>query len=178
MFASVKTSASAQRPTAAFTLVEVMMAGMILTVGFIGMIQAVTVCSGMMDQARRQTLAAQILNNEIEQLRLKSWPEIQALGNAAKTEINQVNYPSSLFLDTIENSGATYSLIRDVSYIDPGTNANTATDTGLREVTFTVTWDVATSRRDSGGNPVKFTYTRMISTYFGKYGLNLSYQRS
>ena len=56
-----------------------MMAAIILTVGFMGLIQAVTICSGMMDQARRQTLAAQILDDEIERLRFKSWAQIQTL---------------------------------------------------------------------------------------------------
>lgn len=155
-----------------------MMAAIILTVGFMGLIQAVTICSGMMDQARRQTLAAQILNDEIEQLRLRSWSDIQSLINVPKTEINVTNYPSSLFLSAIQTSGAIYSLTTTVSYIDPATNTDTAIDTGLREVIFTVTWEVTTSRRDSGGGPLKFTYTRKNSAYFAKYGLNLSYQRS
>ena len=155
-----------------------MMAAIILTVGFMGLIQAVTICSGMMDQARRQTLAAQILNDEIEQLRLRSWSDIQTLISVPKTEINVTNYPSSLFLSAIQTSGAIYSLTTTVSYIDPATNTDTAIDTGLREVIFTVTWEVTTSRRDSGGGPLKFTYTRKNSAYFAKYGLNLSYQRS
>ena len=47
------------------------MAAAILTVGFMGLVEAVTMCSGMMDEARRQTLATQILNSEIEKMRFE-----------------------------------------------------------------------------------------------------------
>src|SRR5512140_1701005 len=56
-----------------FTLIEVMMAATILVVGFIGMIQAVSLTCRMMDHARRQILATQIVNHEIEKLRLVGW---------------------------------------------------------------------------------------------------------
>ena len=62
-----------------FTLVEVMMASLILVVGFIGLIEAVTLASNTMDHARRQTLATQIVNHEIEKLRFSSWTTISAL---------------------------------------------------------------------------------------------------
>ena len=146
------------------------MAAIILTVGFMGLIQAVTICSGMMDQARRQALAAQILDHEIERLRFKSWAQIQTLTPPATIDPQ--------FDQAVAASGASYTLSSSASYIDPGTNANTATDTGLREITFVLTWVVKTSRRDGSGNPVTFTYTRVNSAYFGKYGLNLTYQRS
>ena len=149
------------------------MAAIILTVGFMGLIQAVTICSGMMDQARRETLAAQILDHEIENLRLESWTDIQNL-----TATSPAPSIDGQFDDAIKASGATYTLLRSVSNIDPSTNTNTAVDTGLREVTFTLTWIVKTSRRDGSGSPVSFTYTRINSAYFGKNGLNLTYQRS
>ena len=189
-----------------------MMAAIILTVGFMGLIQAVTICSGMMDQARRQTLAAQILNNEIEQLRLQPWTTITGLATAsAAVGIDRQFWPawlgtasyatgsvvsynggyyrcimasageppsdpshwtpatSSQSTDILVFSGAIYSMTRATEDIQAGS---------LREVTFTVTWVVTSSRRDSGNNPVKFTYSRSNSAWYGKYGLNLSYQRS
>lgn len=148
----------------AFTLVEVMMASLILVVGFMGMIQAVTVTSGMMDHARRQTLAAQIISHEIEKLRLDSWSNISTLA-AGPTTISPID---SQFTAAIAASGATFSLSRSAATVD----------TNLREVTFTVTWVVTTSRLDGGGSLLTFTYTRVGSAYYGKYGLNLSFQRS
>ena len=67
---------------AGFTLIEVGMAALILVVGFIGMIRAMTFTAGLMDHARRQTIAAQILTHEIEQLRLENWATITALPTA------------------------------------------------------------------------------------------------
>jgi Tfp pilus assembly protein PilV len=62
-----------RQPIAAFTIVEVMMAATILVVGLMGLIQAVTVGSEMLATARRQTLAAQILDHHLEQLRFEDW---------------------------------------------------------------------------------------------------------
>ncbi len=144
------------------------MASLILVVGFIGMIEAVGLGSNMMDAARRQTLAAQILNHEIEKLRLSSWTN-------GSTGINDLAAgPTTITIDSqfttaIAATGATYSLSRSVSDVVSGS---------LREVTFTVTWVVTTSRLDTGGALLTFTYTRINSAYYGKYGLNQSYQRS
>ena len=143
-----------------------MMASVMLVVGFIGMIEAVTISARMMDSARRQTLAGEILNHEMEKLRLYSWTQIQNLTASSPTPTID-----SQFNTAIASSGATFTLTRAVA--DPTTD--------LREVTYTVTWVVATSRRDSlstFGNQLSFTYARVSVAYFSKYGLNLTYQRS
>ena len=141
------------------------MAATILVVGFIGMIEAMAVGSRMMDAARRQTLADQIISHEIEKLRFASWSTI--------TGLPTINTPVTIdtqFTSAIAASGATFTLSRTLTSPDPATN--------LREVNFTVTWVVRTSRHNLGGALLTFTYTRSNSAYFGKYGLNLTYQRS
>jgi hypothetical protein len=194
------------------------MASTILVVGFIGLIEAITVASTMMDHARRQTFATQILNHEIEDLRMQSWdvsgssndivglptastamaidPQLWPawsgsasyvadsvvayngawyrciLAHASQTPPNATYWTSvttAATTDIVTFSGANYSLGRTVTSPDPVTN--------IREVNFTVTWVVTTSRRDGSNNPLTFTYTRNNSAWFGKYGLNLSYQR-
>ncbi|HVT73450.1 MAG TPA: prepilin-type N-terminal cleavage/methylation domain-containing protein [Lacunisphaera sp.] len=200
-----------------FTLVEVMMAALILVVGFIGMIEAVTLASGMMDHARRQTLANQILNHEIEALRLQSWTNIAALPTSS-TSLGATYASGTTYYvgDTCTYNGAWYRCIQQgagqtpaagsaywvvdtppysnafttstsgialgATYTLTRTVANLTTDgagnTNMREITFTVQWVVATSRRDSSNNPLTFTYRRVNTAYFGKYGLNLTYQRS
>ena len=77
---------------------------------------------------------------------------------------------SGLTTDIVSVSGATYTLARTLTSPDPVTN--------IRQVNFTVTWVVKTSRRNALGNLLTFTYTLSNSAWFGKYGLNLSYQRS
>lgn len=160
----------------AFTIVEVMLAATILVVAFIGMIEATVIGSGMMDHARRQTLAAQILNHETEKLRLLPW-DVTA---AAPNELCINDLPSgsptptaitidSRFTPSITASGATYTLARTTADVLSGS---------LKEVSFTVTWVVNTSRRTGSSTLLSFTYTRTATAYYGKYGLNLSTQRS
>ncbi len=139
------------------------MAAVMLVVAFVGMIQAITIGSEMQATARRQTLAAQIINHEIEKLRFSSWTQIQALTSTSLTVINSTNNAGSPYLTAVSTSGATFNLSRTVSDIT----------TTMREVTFTVTWVVRPS-----GLTVSRTYTRVNTAYFGKYGLNLTFQNS
>src|SRR5690348_10643355 len=69
----LRSQVSSSRSAGGFTIVEVMMAAVVLVVGFMGMIQAITLGSDMLATARRQTIAAQILSHEVEYLRLASW---------------------------------------------------------------------------------------------------------
>ncbi|MCF7687521.1 MAG: prepilin-type N-terminal cleavage/methylation domain-containing protein [Cephaloticoccus sp.] len=161
-----------------FTLVEVMMAAVILTIGFGAMIQAMITGSEILANARRQTLATQLLTHEIEKLRFSDWTTINALPSGPTTIMDSANsvWPTddnyanltgsiahSTFQNAITASSASYIVTRSVSTVD----------TELREVTFTVTWAV----RSSGQNAAR-TYTRINSAYFAKYGLSLTYQRS
>jgi len=166
------------RSAAGFTIVEVMMASVILVVGFIGMIQGITVGSEMLATARRQTLAAQIINHETEKLRLTSWANLPASGTSGTVTIDsQFNY-------SIAACGLTSSDIT-VSWV--------ATDltTELREIAYTLTWNksgsstAAATPTGSWLNQLAFyrpssiarTYTRKTSVYVGKYGLSLNAQR-
>ena len=193
------------------------MASVILVVGFVGMIEGVTISAKLMDAARRQTLASQIINHEIEKLRFAVWTNgstgINDLPTASTTvaidtafwpawnsatpyaanrvvSYNGASYrcvlahtnqvppnatywtatTTALTSDIIFRQGATFTLARRVTSSDPVPN--------IREINFTVTWVVTTSRVDSGGSPLTFTFTRTNSAWFGKYGLNFSYQRS
>ena len=156
-----------------FTLVEVMMASLILVVGFIGLIEAVALASNTMDHARRQTLATQIINHEIEKLRFSSWTTISALPTASTAITIDSQFDQARLALGDDGSGTAvtrFTLARTVTTSDPVTN--------IREVNFTVTWVVKTSRLNSDGTQLTFTYTRANSAWFGKYGLNLSYQNS
>jgi len=157
-----------------FTIIEVMLASVILVVGFVGMIQGITIGSEMMATARRQTIAAQILDHEIGKLRLQDWTAISALtsSSAATYSSDQASINTA-----IAASGVSFTLASTVTTIT----------TDLREVTFTVTWTKAgtsTAAPTVSGSwldqisftkqsPIARTYTRKSTAYFGKYGLNL-----
>jgi Tfp pilus assembly protein PilV len=154
-------------------VVEVMMATLVLMVGFIGLIEAVTVTTNTMEHARRQTLAAQILNHEIEELYLASWSTISGLPTTSTTLTIDSQFAEAreaLGDDGSANAVVRFSLSRTVTSPNPVTN--------VREVNFTVTWVVTTSRRDNSGNRVTFTHTRSSSAWYGRYGLPHSYQQS
>jgi Tfp pilus assembly protein PilV len=159
--------------------VEVMMASVILVVGFMGMIQAVTIGSEMLATARRQTLAAQILNHEMEKLRLTAWNNLPSAGNATISLDTQFN-------DALRGCGLTSSDIQ---------LSRTTTDlisSELKEVTFTITWQkrgTTTAATTPTGSwlerlafyresPIARTYTRRTTSWFTKYGLNHAAQRS
>jgi|CXWL01.1.fsa_nt_gi Tfp pilus assembly protein PilV len=176
---------SLSNPLKGFTIVEVMMASVILVVGFLGMIQAVTVGSEMLATARRQTIAGQILDHEIGKLRLKAWDlpsstdDIVGLDDSAAAAYTS---DQTALNTAISASGVTFTLERDVTDLT----------TDLREITFIVTWTkggtttAATTATGSwleklsfsGSAPISRTYTRKSTAYFGKYGLNLNLQRS
>ena len=158
------------------------MASVILVVGFLGMIQAVTIGSEMLATARRQTLAAQILNHEMEKLRMTGWSTVSGLADYAATDYTTLTPDDTRFDTAITASGVTFNLARDVTTIT----------TDLVEVTFTVTWtkggtttaastptgswlDIISFQRET---PIARTYTRSSTTWFTKYGLNHAAQRS
>lgn len=171
---------------AGFTIVEVMMAAVILVVGFMGMIQAVTIGSEMLATARRQTLAAQIISHHFEKLRLLPWD----VSDATPNELCINDLPTanttipidSQFADAISSSGVTFTLTRTV----------TTLTTDLREVNFTVTWTksgtTTASSTPTGSwlqrlsfyreSPISRVYTRSSVSCFGRYGLILNIQRS
>jgi len=169
-----------------FTIVEVMMASLILVVGFMGMIQGITIGSEMMATARRQTLAAQIISHETEKLRLSSWTVVSALTTASTSVTIDTQFANAITACGLTTS--TITLTRTTANID--TDGDSVTD--LKEVTFTVTWTksgtntAATTATGSwfdqlsfaSPSPISRTYTRSATAYYGKYGLNLAYQRS
>lgn len=181
------------RDSRAFSIIDVLMATVILVVCMMGMIQAVTIGSEMLATAKRQTLAAQIISHEIEKLRLVGWSTTTTVagttytgGIAALANSPAATYDSDLQAidDAIAASGVTFSVAREVTIFP----------TDLREVTFTVTWTKGNINANTAAptpsgswldklayyreSPIARTYTRKGSAWFGKYGLNLSYQRS
>ena len=66
----------------AFTLVEVMIASIVLVLGITTAITTLQSGIRAVDTARNFTFASQIMQSELERLRLKSWAQIQSLQDA------------------------------------------------------------------------------------------------
>jgi hypothetical protein len=151
----------------AFTLVEVMMAATILVVGFIGMIQALTIGSEMMATARRQTLATRLLNHYVDKLRVETYATIDALPKTSTLIGSSVSSEPAFddeFVTPVSASGAVFRLHRAIAAVSGSSD--------LLDVTLTVTWVVRPS-----GITVSRTYTRTNSVYIARHGLNLRHAK-
>jgi Tfp pilus assembly protein PilV len=140
---------SIRRANGAFTLVEVLMAAVIMLVGVVGMIDAIKIGSEMLDLSRKQTIAIQIIHSEIDRVRLSSWTDVQQLPATLSYDLSKIGFQG------INQGFACTRVVSDVR-------------TDLKKITYTVTWKGNTGR----------SYSRSSSTYVGKNGLYVAYQRS
>jgi Tfp pilus assembly protein PilV len=126
----------------AFTIVEVMMAAVVMLAGIVGMIQVIVSGSEMLDVSRKQTVAAQIIRSEIEKLHLSSWAAINSLPSSASVTIN----PS---LQTVSSG---FTCIRTITTLSSSPYVR-------KRITFSVTWTGNTGR----------SYTRRGSANFSSF---------
>ena len=138
--------------TSGFTITEVALAAAMMVAGIVGMIQVVTSCSEMLDVSRKQTIATQIIQSQIEQYR-GSIPANWSQVTNSTTSISLASTPFS-------NVAKGFTCSRTIS--------NVKSDGTIKKVTYTVTWTGNTGR----------SYARTGTTYIGKYGLQVAYQRS
>jgi Tfp pilus assembly protein PilV len=145
----VNSRRSIRRANGAFTIVEVLMAAVIMLVGVVGMIDAIKIGSEMLDLSRKQTIAIQVIHSEIDRMRLSSWSDVQQLPATSTYDLSSTSF---------QGISQGFSCTRVVSDVR----------TDLKKITYTVTWTGNTGR----------SYSRSSSTYVGKNGLYVAYQRS
>jgi type II secretory pathway pseudopilin PulG len=158
-------SAHAKPASSAFTLAEVMMATVVLLIAVVGLFEAVTVGAGMVNVARKQQVAMQIIRAEIEAVHVATWPATGPTdgttpGTPIRLEdvaLGTLGYPE---LMSLKNVGKGFTLSRTIVPIKAPPN-------WLKKITFTVTWSETNGR----------SYTRTGYTYCGKNGVNALYQR-
>jgi two-component system response regulator DevR len=126
-----------------FTLVEVMFAAMVLTLGIATAI--VTLQRGLqaVDTARNYSYAGQLMQGELEDLRLKNWTQLEALQHAG---------PAAVTTDpTASSSRTTFECTRTISTVK----------TDMKEILLVANW------RGYDGR----THTARLITRYGKSGL-------
>jgi hypothetical protein len=150
-----------RHPSRAFTLVEVMLAAAVMLAGIVGMMHAITSGTEMLDVSRKQTIATQIMHGEIERLRLTDWGQIT---NLATLHPTQQGYAEA-------SGGRIVQWVSDVAQIPPTAFkvSRTISDirSDLKQVSYTTEWTGNTGR----------PHSRTTSTYVGKNGLYVAYQR-
>lgn len=157
------------------------MATTILLVGFVGLIQAVTIMSEALDTARKQQIAQQILTAEIEKLRGQSWTTIASLPDTASISVgsagalsgNLTNFALSAYTAATGDDNTTLASLANgftCSFVRTRLRPTSATAANVTfvQVLYTVTWTSNTGR----------THRVVQETFVGQNGLHLSYQQS
>lgn len=154
------------------------MASAILLVGFVGLLQAVTISAQSLESARKQQAASQIIAGEIEQLRSRAWAAVANLPASASIRIDDAGVASgdvtrfSLTSSASDGNaelcalakGLTCSFTRVLLRPAGATSANAT----FVKIAYTVSWTTNTGR----------VQRHQIDAYLGKNGLHLSYQQS
>lgn len=130
-------------PRGAFTIVEVMIAAVVLA---LGITTAITTLQGgfqAVDLARNYTYASQVMQSEVERLRLKNWNQVQALQDAGSGAIAVATVSG-----TAAQSFRCTRTIRDIK-------------TDMKEITLVSQWNGYDGR----------AHTLRFVTRYGKTGL-------
>lgn len=132
------------RMHAAFTILEVMVATIVLVFAITSSITVMQSGFQALDTARNLTIAGQIMENEMESLRLKNWPQIQALQDGGNNTVT---------LDPSFGAVATrFTCTRTIIDLK----------TAMKQITLTTTWKGVDGR----------AHTVSYLTRYGKNGLN------
>lgn len=126
----------------AFTLVEVMIAASVLVLCITTSITTLQSGFQAVDTARHTTFASQVMQSELERLRLKSWAQIQALQDASDTTVSTAG---------IAGASSSFRCTRTIADLK----------IDMKEITLVATWN------GYDGRPHALRYV----TRYGKSGL-------
>jgi type II secretory pathway pseudopilin PulG len=151
------------RAATAFTIIETMLAATVMVMGIATALTALQYGLRATDTARNMTLAGQIMQSEIEILRLQNWSQIVGLQNAQETATTPLRIDPA----TTISSGSGTALDATLTAI-----ANRFTCTRLvadvtgradiKTITLNVTWTGVDGR----------THTLVFQTRYAKDGLS------
>ncbi len=138
-----------------FTIAEVMMASFVMIFGIASAI--IVLQSGLraLDTARNTTLASQLIQSEMERIRLLSWSGVNALPASAAIEIGEI-LPTDL--PSISELRSRFTITREVSDVSGKVG-------DMKEIDITVSW------RGVDGQ----THVRASSTHYSREGLYAYY---
>jgi len=128
--------------SAAFSLVEVMTASCVLMIGLGGTVLTVKSSLATISHSRYLAAASQIMQSEIERLRLRSWDQLQAIQDSGNNTVALDELPSGTRLTCTRR----ITDVRD----------------GLKEITVETSWGGGTGR----------THTARLVTRYARSGLN------
>jgi hypothetical protein len=151
-----------RRPDAAFTILEVAMATFVMAFGIATSIVAMQSGFKTIDVARGTTIASQILQSEMERLRLMSWTTMTALATASDTATpfpagspaGIEMFDGSTYFSSNPDVAGKYTITRTVA-------ADSTRPTDVYNITISVRWQSYDQR----------WHTRSFRTMYAKNGL-------
>ena len=115
-----------RRRTGGFTIVEVAMAAFVLAFGIATSIIAMQAGFKQIDLARGTTIAAQIVQSEMERLRMMSWTAISALPGSE-------SFDGATYFSANPDIAGKYTITRTVA-------ANAVHPADIKDLTVSVSW--------------------------------------
>ena len=139
-------TAGPRRQDFGFTIVEVMMAAIVMAFAITTSITTMQRGFLSVDTARSITIAGQIMQSEFEKMRLVPWGTVDGYAINADTPVTvDTSFTSNAFI------GNRFTMTRRVSVIR----------TGMKQIALTITW------RSIDGRSISRSY----SSYYGENGL-------
>jgi prepilin-type N-terminal cleavage/methylation domain-containing protein len=143
-------------PTAGFTIVEVLFAVAIMAVGFAAIASCLQMSLKKLDTSRKTSLISQVLQDEVERLRLENWTALDEL--PASANIND-SLPAQFANTELAD------MIADGNLFITRTVQDLAGHDGIKHITVTASWTGADGV--SRSRLYQFRYARGgISDYF------------
>lgn len=139
---------ASSRRRRAFTIAEVMMATAVMAMAISTSITTMQRGFLSLDSARNTTLAGQIMQSELEKMRLKDWTTVSA-------------YPAGPTAITIDSTFTSNSAIGNRFTLTRSVEEVASHSGEMKKITFTITW------RGYDGRQI----TRYYVTYYARNGL-------
>ncbi|MCB0074100.1 MAG: prepilin-type N-terminal cleavage/methylation domain-containing protein [Caldilineaceae bacterium] len=141
-----------------FTIVEVMVAATIMVLGITTSLTTLTFGMRAIDTARNSTLAAQIMQSEMENIRLLNWAQLTALSTSETVDISSIiSSGSSTTLDaTLNNIISKFTCTRTI----------TTPKSNMREITLTVSWNGQDGRAHSNSYVTRYCKDGLYDFYY------------
>lgn len=137
-----------------FTVLEVTMAAFVLLFAISSALFVMQAGFRALDLARTTTVVSQLLQSEIETVRLMNWGDVSKMEPETPVQIAWA-HDGSLKLPRELDLTRTVTLV-------PAGGEEAAVEPNVRQITVTATWRTTDGR----------THTRSTSTQYGKNGLN------
>ena len=147
--------------TAAFSILELLIAVVVMAVIFCALFSGISSTFSLLQTARENLRATQIMVSRLEGLRLCAWSSSQLFStNVVPLKFSETFYP--LGLNSTTNNGTTYTGTLTIT-TNPVLSPAASYAPNMALVKVTVTWT-------NGGNGLPSVHKRSMTTYVAQYG--------